>query len=162
MECRRRDDIGREGTKFPLVDKTWTTRDKRVLEQIVEIMEERPAGPGADLREIVNRTGFGDEDVQRSMKALSTARPPYFREVVEIGELPYPIQVSSVTERALIAAGQWPDPESLVQQLVAALAKAADDEPDPVKRGKLKQAADVIGGAALQIAIAWAAGALPR
>ena len=58
----------------------------------MELLEVSPRAQ-ADLREITDRVGFSDEDVQLAMKALSGARPPYFSDVVEIGELPYPIQI---------------------------------------------------------------------
>lgn len=50
----------------------------------------------------------------------------------------------------------WPSPESAITQLIEALSHAAEAEADPEKKTKLKQAADIIGGAALQVAVAWA------
>ena len=144
-----------------MADDTWVERDYVVLEYIVRRVEADP-GRGVQLRAIVDDTGISEDDVRRAMTALASARPPYFRDVVEIEELPFPIQVDGVTERALRTVGQWPSPEALVDQLIAALVTAAEREVDPEKKSKLRQASETLGSVALQVAIGWASGALPH
>jgi hypothetical protein len=95
------------------------------------------------------------------MSKLASAAPPFF-EGVEVDQLSYPIMITSVTERALRVTEQWPSPQSLVGELVAALNRAAEEEPDPETKSKLKQAAQTLGGVALQIAIGWASGSIPH
>jgi hypothetical protein len=41
--------------------------------------------------------------------------------------------------------GQWPTPDSLVDQLAAAFESAADAEPDPGRKGRLRQVAGFLG-----------------
>ena len=61
--------------------------------------------------------------------------------------------VDSISERARRELGAWPTPDNLVEQLAAALSRAADDEPEPERKGKLRNAADVVGGMARDIAV---------
>jgi hypothetical protein len=113
------------------------------------------------LAEIERSTGLSREELGRAMAKLEVADPPFF-DGTRIGELSYPVTVTGITERALVKAGQWPIPESLVEGLIAALNRAAEDEPDPEKKTKLKQAAGLPGGAAVQVVIGWITGALPH
>jgi hypothetical protein len=49
--------------------------------------------------------------------------------------------------------GQWPTAESLIGQLVEGLDAAAGREDDPERRGRLRQTASLLGGAARDIAV---------
>jgi hypothetical protein len=51
----------------------------------------------------------------------------------------------------------WPSAESLVADLVTALAEAEDREADPEKKRRLRQARNVVGGTERQLLIAVAA-----
>lgn len=54
--------------------------------------------------------------------------------------------VNEVTERGLRAAGAWPsEAEALAVQLIAALTEAAENEPDPEQRSKLRAAVSSLG-----------------
>jgi hypothetical protein len=44
--------------------------------------------------------------------------------------------------------GQWPTAESLAGQIAEALAEAAEHEPDPVKKSRLREAGAVLGDTA--------------
>ena len=57
----------------------------------------------------------------------------------------YPVVVSGVTERARVAVGQWPAPETVVDRLVDALEEAAANEEDDTKRSALRRAAGTLG-----------------
>ena len=63
-------------------------------------------------------------------------------------ELTYPIIITDVTERARRSVGQWPTADSLAGQIAEALTEAAEHEPDPVKKGRLREAGAVLGGTA--------------
>jgi hypothetical protein len=55
--------------------------------------------------------------------------------------------ISGVTERGLREAGVWPDrADHLAAQLIAALTEAADREPEPERRSKLRAAASGVAG----------------
>jgi hypothetical protein len=139
---------------------TWASRELPVLKAIVDAFEEKPAGQ-VRFDELEKLTGLSSDDVGRALAKLYVASPPFFEGNSGWGS-PYPFIISRITERALIATGQWPSPQSLVDQLVEALAAAAKDELDPVKKTKLQEAANLVKGVALPIAIAWVAGSLPH
>jgi hypothetical protein len=61
--------------------------------------------------------------------------------------------ISGVSERARREFGAWPSPHTLVDQLAAALARAADEETEPRRRSRLREAAEVLGGMARDIAV---------
>jgi hypothetical protein len=55
--------------------------------------------------------------------------------------------VNDVIERGLRHAGAWPDDATrLAEQIIAALAEAAENEPEPVRRGRLQRAAGGVAG----------------
>jgi hypothetical protein len=142
------------------VEETWTDRELPVLTAIVEAFELNPNG-NVRIEQIERLTGLSTDDLARAMAALDRARPRFF-DGQRVNGLAYPIIVSEVTERAMVAAEQWPSPESLVADLIAALERAAEHETDPEKKSKLAQTAQTLGGIALQIAIGWASGSLPH
>ncbi len=134
-----------------MVDSTWTARELPVLEVIVDAMEEHPVKETA-LREIAQRTGFCDEDLEKAMARLAAARPPYF-EGITIEDLPYPIAVTSVTERALLETEAWPNPEGIVEALIASLVAAAESEDDPETRSRWRVLADGLASFAREVAV---------
>jgi len=140
---------------------TWTTRDLPLLVAIVAEFEENPSAVVMAQR-LQTRLGMDPDEFTRAICALDRARPPFFDGVTTVDELPYPVAITSVSERALQAVGQWPTPQSLIDELIANLNRAADEEPDPETKSKLQQAAHILGGAALQIAIGWATASLPH
>ena len=50
-----------------------------------------------------------------------------------------------------MVSGQWPSPETLSSRIIENLQEAADAEQDEAQRGKLRAAADVLGGAAREV-----------
>jgi hypothetical protein len=61
--------------------------------------------------------------------------------------------VTGVSERARRELGAWPSADVLVEQLAAALARAADEEQEPERKSRLRGAAEVLGGMARDIAV---------
>jgi hypothetical protein len=129
-----------------------------VLDAVVSLFEESPHN-NVQAKAIQERSGLDDVDVGRAMTALAGAG---FFDGTRVNEIDSPIRISSVSERARRTVGQWPNPEALVDRLVMALSAAAEEASDPVARTKLQQAAEALRGAGWQVAIAWAAGALPH
>ena len=134
----------------------WTNRDLPVLRAIVEIYENTGA---AIIRafDVEQATGFDKETTQRALRALNTQ--PYFQPGIGSsgGEI---LSVGPPTGDALRLAGAWPSPEGLVDRLITAFEAAAEDEDraEP-ERGKLKQLALGLRGAAYQVAIGALGGA---
>jgi hypothetical protein len=143
-----------------MVEPTWQRREFPVLKAVVEAMEEHPDRE-VRLQELVERSGLPGPEVDHAMWLLWRARPPYF-EAYGVEDNTKLVAVTSLNERALRETGQWPDPESMVRSLIEALDRAAETEADPEKKGRLVRAAETLGGIGLQIAIAWAGGAIPR
>jgi len=63
------------------------------------------------------------------------------------------MHVIQVRGRARRELGTWPSADALLEQLVAALTAAADAEPEPERKGRLKAAAELLGGMARDIAV---------
>ena len=61
--------------------------------------------------------------------------------------------IEGVSERARRELGSWPSADDLVTQLAAALSQAADREAEPERKGRLRAAADTLGGIAREIAV---------
>jgi hypothetical protein len=52
-----------------------------------------------------------------------------------------------------VTSEAWPTPDNLVEELVAALLRAADKETSEAEKGRLRAAAEVIGGMARDIVV---------
>jgi len=138
----------------------WATRDLPVLVAIVRAFAHDPFRQ-VRPEDLVEPTGLSHDEIAGALTNLASGSPRFF-EGITISEAPFPVAITSVTERALRATGEWPDPEQLVLTLIAALEDAALREADPENKGRLEQAAHTLRSIALQIAIAWAAGSLPH
>jgi hypothetical protein len=138
-----------------LMADTWKTRDLPVLRAAVELYDRTGRNPHAG--ELGAACGFDEDTVQRALRALY--REPFFEKGMTDwgGKI---LAVGPPTSAALRVAGQWPSPEVQLERLIAALLDAADDEARPEEeRGRFKQAALWLGGAASQIAIGALGGA---
>jgi hypothetical protein len=140
------------------VKDTWSRRDLPVLKAIVEIFNET-GDSSIDASEVRARAGLDKDALQRALRALYTE--PYLQESGKMevagGELWY---VGAPTGEAMRVAGAWPSPEGLLDRLVTALERAADDDArETEERSKLKQTALWLRGAASQIAIGALGGA---
>ena len=123
---------------------TWETRDLPVLRAIVEASDE--AVWHIDLDEIMRRTGFDGDTVQRALLALAAEHPPFFMHTdgsTMAG--PFIVDVSSPTGHARRTVGTWPPPpEAWADRLIEAINEAADSEPDPEQRSKLRRLAGAV------------------
>jgi hypothetical protein len=70
--------------------------------------------------------------------------------------------VNAVTPEARQAVGPWPTAESLVSQLVCGLDVAGEQETDPERKSRLRQAATLLGGAARDVVVDIAAKVIER
>jgi hypothetical protein len=142
-----------------MVEETWTWREFPVLSAIVEALEEHPEWSVLP-KHIQLATGLTEEDVERALRNLSAVETPFFRTIGD-DQRPSAMVITGVTERALVETGQWPSPESAVEQLIQELIAAAEHEPDPEKKTKLEQTAGVLGGIARQVLILWLGRSIP-
>lgn len=127
------------------MEETWTSRDLPVLTAAVELYEEQV--PGRDevgRREIAEQTGLTDDDVDRAMIAL--VHEGYLDWRTNPGDDRIASwRLTGVSGAARRLVGQWPSPERLVEQMIAALLQAAEAEPDPDRKTRLKAAAQALG-----------------
>jgi hypothetical protein len=140
------------------VDSTWETRDLPVLEAMVRHFDDVEVHR-LDIDPLAAMTALPRTEVERALKALHEAVPPYIAGHMT-AQASYPIVLSGVTERARRAVGQWPTPESWADRMTQALNEAADQEPNPEKKGLLRQTADVVGGIAREVIIRTATGTI--
>jgi hypothetical protein len=132
------------------VDDTWARRDLPVLDAIVSVFD-KPDRYQMRMPELVGLCRLPEGEVQAALRVLANATPPYISGT-EVSGLTYPVIITDVTERARRAVGQWPTPESLVNQVVNGLSEAAAHEPEPGKKWALREAASVLGDTAKDVA----------
>lgn len=116
---------------------TWFTTDLPVLDAAVELFSSGPL----NAAEIAETTGL---DVARVGVALSRLNGEYV-EVLEDMDGWEAAVVFAIHPAARRAVGQWPSPEVLAQRIVSQLDRAADQEPDPAKKSKLRALAKAAG-----------------
>jgi len=129
---------------------TWETRDLPVLRAIIEASDEGTWQIGVD--EIMSRTCFDGETVQRALMALAGEQPPFFTYTdgsTMVGS--FIVGVSNPTGHARRTVGTWPTAETWADRLIKALNEAADAEPDPERKGKLRRAAEAVGSLGGQV-----------
>jgi hypothetical protein len=132
------------------MESTWEPQDLPVLDAVVRYFDEEPAQPGPRVADIAKDTGFEVEDAYRALKAL---HPTYVQLQGALGKGLGGSLVRGITDEARQAIGQWPTAETFVDRLADALLKAAEQEPDPVKKSRLRSTAEALGGAVREVAI---------
>jgi hypothetical protein len=130
---------------------TWTSRELPVLQAMVEYLDD-PAHTHIGPAGIAELSGLDEDQVVRALRALAEATPPFIQGS-QPAQCTYPVLVTGVSERARRAVGQWPSGEQLAEELLRRLQQAADDEPDPERRGRLRQATTVLGGVARDVVV---------
>lgn len=129
------------------MEDTWASRDLPILEAIVSAFND-PDRFQLRIPELTGLSGLPEQDVVTALRALANTKPPLLEYPQPPAELTYPIIITDVTERARRLVGQWPTAETLAVQIAEALTEAADHEPDPVKKGRLREAGVVLGDTA--------------
>ena len=132
------------------MESTWDTRDLPILDAVVRYLDE-DVDAMPDVAQIAAITGRDAAEVHRALRAMEGR----FIEVQDLsaGGHPGSYFVAGVTPEARQAVGQWPSPEVWVDRLVEALREAAEREPDPERRGRLRAMAEGLGGFARDVAV---------
>lgn len=120
----------------------WFPRDLPVLEALATA--EQGSGP-FDAERVANDAGLSALEVALAVDALelggyvtgNIVRSPFVLGAHVTGL----VRLTAAGRRVV---GQWPTAESLAERLVQGLEAAAESEPDPVKRGRLKALAVAI------------------
>jgi hypothetical protein len=138
------------------VESTWAARDLPVLVSAYRRFEAGERNDLTQMEAMRQELSLSYLDFVAAMEALAGADPPYIE--VETaggwnGERAGSGYVSAISERARRELGAWPSGDSLVEQLAAALSRAADEEREPGRKSRLREAADVLSGMARDIAV---------
>ena len=139
------------------VEDTWVRRELPILLAAYRRAESGERPSVGQLEEMRQELGMTVRELELGLAALTDADPPYIELQLAAGwseEKAGGGYVDAVTERTRRELGAWPTAGSLVDQLAEALGRAADDEPEPERKGRLRQAADVVGGMARDVAVA--------
>lgn len=128
-------------------EETWGWREVPVMRTVIRLAEQ-PVFTEIRDSEIVNATDLTKQEVRQSLRALN----PTFLNARRAGT--GEMTVYRITDKARQAAGQWPSPDSWIDDLVQALRAAADYEHDEEKRSRLRQAAEVLSGIAKETVVA--------
>lgn len=142
------------------MEDTWANRDLPVLTYLVQQLDD-PDTYWVEAASIPVALGLSERDVKAALTALGSADPVYI-EGNDVAEFRHYVRITGVTERARRAVGAWPTAEGLADSLLAALDRAADAEPDPAKKSRIKQVSGLLGGALRDVAVEVAGAALAR
>ena len=129
-----------------MIDEVWGTDRKMLVEIVRQLAIE--GLDFADCDAAIKKAGVDPDGGMRSVKRL-------VRNGLVDGKsaLDGDWVIGHVTERGLIKAGAWPDDtERVAAQFLAALGEAADREPEPEKRSKLRKAFSAVGDVGTKVA----------
>lgn len=142
-----------------VMDETWTHRDLPVLTAIVEVFER--TGRVMRPNEIVQQSGLTGDQVESALSALEGETPPFITKLDRRASGGISL-IGQPTGHARRAVGAWPSAETMADQIVQALEEAAEREPDPERKGWLRQSANYLGNAGRDLAIEIGATAINR
>ncbi len=131
------------------VESTWAARELPILAATLRLLDD-PRNDFAGFEDIQAETGLSRDELRTGIRALESANPPYLRARFLGGSSGH---VEVVSERARRELGSWPSGDDVLERLVDALSRAADDEETPESKGRLREAAAVLGGMAREIAV---------
>jgi hypothetical protein len=120
------------------MEDTWFSRDLPVLDAAVQLFQSKDY---VQVRDLAEATGFEIGDVARSLLDM---RGVYVSGIGSMGDQAN-WDISYVTPEARRAVGQWPTPENVVARMAEAFSAAAEREPDPERKSKLRAFGDFLG-----------------
>jgi predicted ArsR family transcriptional regulator len=120
------------------MEDTWFSRDLPVLDATVRLLDE--GNFLARVVDIAEATGLDVRAVDRALDALEGRYVVKYNKQATGGH-PDTWYVTKVTAAARQTVGQWPTAASVTARLAEAFGSAAESEPDPEKRSRLRQVA---------------------
>ncbi len=136
------------------IEDSWSRWEYPVLRALARWEQDNKESGMGSLQEIVDLVHAAPDDAWKVGRALSRleAEGLIVTTNTTFGS-PWPRHVMRLTTAGLRRAGAWPSPASFQRELVDGLTRAAAritlDE--PVKAGRLREAADVLGDKATDI-----------
>ena len=141
-----------------MVDDTWFSRDLLVLKAAVSAFDDLAPEQIPQGMEIVEATGLDVRDVTKALIALDGE----YLDVRKTAGGGSEWDIYGVFANARRAAGAWPDPHRLAEQVIDAIDAVADDASEPESKSRLRRAAASVGGMTRDVAVKVAAEALTR
>ena len=135
------------------VTATWATRELLILRCALRRLDGGELL--VELEDVRQETELPTDQLWAGVQALAHSDPPYIQVSLAGGWTDDHASgvIEGVSERARRELGSWPSADDLVTQLAAALSQAADREAEPERKGRLRAAADTLGGIAREIAV---------
>jgi DNA-binding transcriptional MocR family regulator len=127
---------------------TWAERDLPLLRESVRRIDAGQEWPS--MQEIATSCGIDFGQAEVAFDALEEDG------YLVIGGRALGVlngNVRQVTGKARREVGAWPTAEGVVDQLVVALAAAADAETEPERKSRLRETADTLGSTGYRIAV---------
>jgi hypothetical protein len=113
------------------MEDTWWTRDLPVLDAAVTLFQSEDF---VEVGDLARATGFEPGDVAQALRDMEGV---FVGKIQGMGEMERWC-ITEVTPEARRAVGQWPTPENVVARLAEAFTAAAEHEPDPERKSKLR------------------------
>jgi hypothetical protein len=124
------------------LEDAWTTRDYPVLREVTRLIDSREdEGPGS--QRIAEATGLDDDQVQAAGLALERRGLVQLGGKVAEGGFSYFHEISGA---AYLITGLHPDGDDALSRLIDGLRQAAEQTVDEDEKGRLRRAADALGG----------------
>lgn len=127
---------------------TWATRELPVLRSALRRIDAGEEFP--NLESIREEVGLSSDQMRLSVEALANAWPPYLEVSWMGGGAGF---IDAVTERTRRELGTWPTSASVIDGLVAALERAAENASEPEQGSRFRSIADGLSGFARDVAI---------
>ena len=119
----------------------WVSRDYPVLREVTRLIDQ---GAGTvNTSDIAATLRMTEEASGLALAALE--RRGLVSDLVEVG-VGYPLGVCQVSGAAYLLTGLHPDGDDALSSLMSVLRQAADSSADDDERGRLRRAADALGG----------------
>lgn len=135
-----------------VITPTWAYRELPILAAALRRLDSGETFPSLEV--IRAEVGLEVIQMRAGLSALESAQPPYVTvQYTMAGPEHVGGFVTSVSERTRRLLGSWPSAEDLMERLVAALREEATTETQPERRSRLREAAEVLGGMAREIAV---------
>lgn len=132
------------------MENTWAARDLPVLDAIAKYLDDAVGTSLPQLRDIAELTELDVKDVSKAALALESDH------LITLGKSmgdPGGWHVDTVTGEARRLVGQWPTAEQFVDEVARRLQSAADEEPDPERRRRLRDLASSAGDVARNVLV---------
>jgi hypothetical protein len=137
----------RKTSTMPRMKSTWEDIDLPVLTAAIQYIEDHDYGLLPQAGDLAPILGLTLIEVGKAIKRLDGAYLEMFGTMGGLGSY----GVKQIYPEGRRAARQWPSPEGEAEKLIRELQEAADREPDPQRKSKLKAAGAALGDVGVKV-----------